>query len=131
MAHGCQCHLKLVSAKPGTRAQDFPSLPCHILCPFRASSSARHNMTLFVQQSSTPTAHICILILQKAHSPCSEPAPVALCNAEPIAVAKEHRRKATKGWEAKPLTCLQMAEMCPETIHYLCPQKASLDLHCL
>lgn len=109
----------------------FPISALPYLCPFRASSSATYNMTLFVQQSSTPTAHICILILQKAHSPCSEPAPVALCNTEPTAVAKEQRRKATKGWEAKPLTCLQMAEMCPETILYLCPKKASLDLHCL
>jgi len=30
MAHRCQCHLKLVSAKPVTPVQDFPSLPCHI-----------------------------------------------------------------------------------------------------
>ena len=62
MAHGCQCHLKLWYLCPG-----FPisALPC--LCPFRASSSATPNMTLFVQWSSTPTAHICIRILQKAH----------------------------------------------------------------
>lgn len=120
-AHECQGHLKLVP---------MPRISRSCLCPFRASSAATHNMMLFVQQSSTPTAHICTLIFL---SLCSEPAPVPHLNTEPLAIAKEHRRAGVptqkKGWGAKQPTCSQMAEMCPKHFSICVPEiKSDLAL---
>lgn len=124
MAHGCQCHLKLVSAKPVTCTQDFPSLPCHVYALSELQVQQRTTWPLLCSDLAH-LQHTSAFWFCKKHilSPCSEPAPVPHLNTEPTAVAKEHRTKATKGWETKLLTCLQVAEMCPETLLYICQKK--------